>query len=189
MRSENVPMPLDRGEEGSEEVRTRCLPWGHCDVVWGDTVAKSLVWMSQSWSSERGHKQASGATESRRCWVTGRKTCIYCASVTSAVDTLEVGVTRGKPIFKPRGMTYLSGGQPGYFGGTWTCQDDSCYLEQRTFPWGQEGKKKPFGNLIPPWAPCPSPLPPPRPLPKEKKELGRGKLSLQLNKLPQRDEI
>jgi hypothetical protein len=34
MGSENVPMPLDKGEEGSKEMRARGIEAeGHCDIV------------------------------------------------------------------------------------------------------------------------------------------------------------
>lgn len=53
MRSQNAPTtPFGRAEECSWGVRTKCLPWGHWDVTWGDTVAESVV-MGQSWGSGR----------------------------------------------------------------------------------------------------------------------------------------
>lgn len=37
---------------------------------------------------------ASGSTEPKRCWVTGRTACIYGATIISAVDPWEVGVNQ-----------------------------------------------------------------------------------------------
>lgn len=118
---------------------------------------------------------ASGSTEPRRCWVTWRTTCIYCVTITSAVNTLEVGVTGRSQHPSPEWwrISVEASHDVGWYLDLpgWQALSGTDDLPMRLGGWEKSSWEFSF------------------PLKGDKKERERGELSIQWNKLPQRDGL